>query len=182
MCSAAVCSQEEIISTSTCARSTTAVVTNSSRARLRHSPCLISQIMRQLDRHPRHRHRCRHETCFSIHTTWSITSEGLRHVSSSTQVGLLPRLCSTLVTAVDGTGTMISSVVRIVVYISESMVTDTVASRFPPPFPALLKSSVCSALPRCTTAYGGTETYLCSLSSRRMRPSWPDSIVSQSKN
>ena len=44
--STAVCSQEEIISTSTCPRSTTALVTNSSRTRLlRHSQCLISYIM-----------------------------------------------------------------------------------------------------------------------------------------
>ena len=74
---------------STCVRAATAVVANSSRTLLvllRHSQWFISQIMRQPDRHPRHRHRCRHETCISSSHDLSTIFEGLRHVSSSTQV------------------------------------------------------------------------------------------------
>ena len=74
--SAAVCSQEEITSTSTCVRAATAVVVNSSRTRLR-APSTLSVS-----------HLANHEPtrlAFLLHTTWSITSEGLRHVSSSTQ-------------------------------------------------------------------------------------------------
>ena len=33
---------------------------------LRHSQCLTSQIVRQLDHHPRHRRRCCHESCFLL--------------------------------------------------------------------------------------------------------------------
>ena len=88
--SAVVCSQEEIISTSTCAHPTTAVVTNSSRARLRASSTLsvsssrkscanlifiLAVVTRAATKLP-----------FPLHMTWSITSERLGHVSSSTQV------------------------------------------------------------------------------------------------
>ena len=61
--SAAVCSQEEIISTSTCARSTTPQ--ELVFALLRHSQCLISQLMCQLGPRSRRRRCCCHETCFS---------------------------------------------------------------------------------------------------------------------
>ena len=70
--SAAVCSQEEITSTSTCSRSATAGVTNSSKARLRApsglSVASTSQLTYQNDPHPRHRHRCCHQACFSSFT------------------------------------------------------------------------------------------------------------------
>ena len=60
---AAVCSQEEITSTLTLSWQTSQELVF---VLLRHSQCLISQLMCQLDLHPRQHHRRRRqETCFS---------------------------------------------------------------------------------------------------------------------